>query len=525
MLHPDLIIINATLINPDSEQPIAEAIAIKNGVITAVGTNEYVLSLEGKDTEKIDVKGRTVFPGFTDCHIHGAWLGQSLLEINLRNATSISEIKERVRDRANNTQRGSWIFGHGWDQDKLSEHRYPNLKDLDEVAPNNPVFLRRVCGHIAAVNSEAIKKAGISKDTPTPKGGQIDRDPKTGSPNGIIRENALDLIHKAMPERSEETLSNPIIQACKKMVQKGLTTVHWIIGSSKELKILQKLYKKNLLPVRLYLLIPVDYLDNLIELGLTTGFGDDHIRIGSVKILADGSLGARTAALKEPYTDSPTAKGILLYSKDQLEEFIEKTHNADLQLAIHVIGDKTAETVLRLVKETLQKTPKAEHRHRLEHASVLNPELIQAIQEVNMIASVQPHFIASDFWVEDRLGADRSRWTYALKSLCREGVVVVGGSDGPVEPISPMLGIYAATTRRSIPQERLTVLEAIKLYTINAAYASFEEDIKGTLEKGKLADLVVLSHNPFQVSSEQLKQIEPVMTIVGGNIVYKKDQE
>lgn len=525
MLHPDLIIINATLINPDSEQPIAEAIAIKNGIITAVGTNEQVLSLKGEETAKIDVKGRTIVPGFVDCHAHGAWLGQSLLEINLRNVTSINEIKERVRERANDTPKGSWIFGHGWDQDKLSKHRYPNLQDLDEAAPNHPVFLRRVCGHLAVINSEAMKKAGIFNDTPSPKGGQIDRDPKTGSPNGVIRENALDLVHKVMPERSEETLTNAIIQASEKMVQEGLTTVHWIISSGKELRILQKLSKKNLLPIRLYVLIPVEYLDNLIELGLTTGFGNDHVRVGSVKILADGSLGARTAALKEPYTDSPTTNGMMLYSKDQLEEFIEKAHNADLQLAIHVIGDKSAETVLRLVKETLEKTPKAEHRHRLEHASVLNPELIQDIQEVNMIASVQPHFIISDFWVKDRLGEDRTRWTYALKSLIKGGIVVVGGSDAPVEPISPMLGIYAATARRTIPQERLNVLEAIKLYTINAAYASFEEDIKGTIEKGKLADLVVLSHNPFQVSLEQLRQIEPIMTIVGGNVVYKKDQE
>jgi predicted amidohydrolase YtcJ len=525
MSRPDLVLVNGVVLNPDSEKPIAEAIAISQGIITAVGSNEQVLSLMGEKTEKIDVDGRVIVPGFVDCHAHGAWLGQSLQEIDLRNATSINEIIEKVKRQAVNTPKGNWIIGHGWDQDKLSECRYPNRQDLDEAAPNNPVFLRRVCGHLGVVNSEAMKRAKISKDTTAPIGGKIDRAPKTGIPNGVIRENALDLVHKVIPERSESTLTNAIKIASKKMVQEGLTTIHWIIGSGKELRILQKLNSKDKLPLRVYVLIPVEYLDHLIDLGLTTGFGNDRIRIGSVKILADGSLGARTAALKTPYAGSPENKGMMLYSEEQLEELVEKTHKADLQLAIHVIGDRTAETVLKILKNTLRTNPRAEHRHRLEHASVLSPKLIQDIKETNVIVSVQPHFIVSDFWVRDRLGDERVRWTYALKSICKEGIIIVGGSDAPVEPISPILGIHAATTRKTVPEERLTVSEALKLYTINAAYASFEEDIKGTIEKGKLADLVVLSRTPFQASPEQLKLIVPVMTIVGGKIVYKRHQE
>jgi len=525
MPYADMVLVNATVINPGSEQSPAQAIAIKHGKIMAVGTSKQILSLIGESTKKIDVDGRTILPGFIECHAHGVWLGQSLSEINLRRAKSIREIQEKVKEWTKKTSLGCWIVGQGWDQDQLSEHRYPTWKDLDEVSPNHPVLLIRVCGHLGVINSEAMRQAGITKETQSPKGGRIDIDRKTRMPNGILRENALNLVFKVLPERSKENLAEAILQASQKMIEEGITTVHWIIRSGKELRTLQKLIDHNRLPVRIYTIIPVEYLDNLVELGIATRFGDDRIRVGSVKILADGSLGARTAALKDPYTDSPKTKGMLLYSESQLKRLIETAHNADLQLAIHAIGDKTVEIILQTLKKILQKNPNPNHRHRLEHASVLNPSLIQEMKEINMIASVQPHFIISDFWVADRLGESRARWTYALKSMSKEGVIMIGGSDAPVEPVSPILGMYAATARKTFPQERLTITEALRLYTTNAAYASFEEDTKGSIEKGKLADLVVLSGNPFQTPHEQLKQIKAVMTIVDGKVVYERKPE
>ena len=525
MLYADMIVTNAIVINPGSEQFQAQAIAIKHGIIVAVGTNKQIQSLAGGNTKKVDLKGKTVFPGFVDCHAHGVWLGQSLSEINLRQAKSIEEIKEKVKEYADHTSPGHWILGHGWSQDQLSEHRYPNRIDLDEVAPNHPVFLKRVCGHLGVINSEAIRQTSITKETQSPEGGKIDVDQETGEPNGVLRENALNLVYKVLPERSEKNLTEAILRACNRMIEEGITSVHWMVSSGRELRILQRLSDHNMLPVRIYTIIPIEYLDNLIELGVTTGFGNDKIQVGSVKILADGSLGARTAALKNPYADSPETKGVSLYSETQLEKLMEKAHKADLQLAIHAIGDKTVEIVLQTLKKILQKTPIEDHRHRLEHASVLNPNLVQAMKEINIIASVQPHFIISDIWIGDRLGESRARWTYALKSISKEGVTMIGGSDAPVEPVSPVLGIYAATARKTYPQERLTVAEALRLYTVNAAYASFEEDTKGAIEKGKLADLVVLSDNPFQIPCEQLKQIKAVMTIVGGKIVYERRQE
>ena len=524
MLYADLVLVNGNIIPMNPKQLKAQAIAIKHGKFEAVGTNKHIFSYIGKSTKKIDLKGKTVVPGFIDTHVHGVSLGQVMSQINMRNAESIKEIQQKVKQKAKETPKGGWIVGRGWDQDKLAERRYPSRFDLDKAAPNHPVFLLRVCGHLGVANSKAIKLAGVTKKTKPPKSGRIDRDPKTGEVNGILRENALNLIYEILPKSTEEGLADKCLLACQRMVEEGITTAHWIINSANEMRVLQKLSNRNMLPQRIYLLIPVEYLDNLAELGLSTGFGSDKIKIGSVKILADGSLGARTAALRQPYEDAPKTEGMLLYSQKQLEKFVEKAHKANLQLAIHTIGDRTVEIVLKIFKKVLRKTPKENHRHRLEHVSVLNPKLIKKMKELSIIASVQPHFVVSDFWITDRLGETRARWTYAFKSLLKEGVITMGGSDAPVEPVSPILGIYAAVARKKFPQERLTVDEALCLYTINAAYGSFEEDVKGSIEKGKLADLVVLSEDPHKITPEQIRNVKVEMTIVSGNIVYTRKQ-
>jgi len=522
MLHADLVLINGNIITMNSKQPRAQAVAIREEKFVAIGDSQQILSYVGKDTEKIDLKGKTIVPGFVDSHVHGAALGRGLSQINLRGIKSIEDIKQKVKQWAKRTSKGEWIIGHGWDQDKLAEHRYPSRFDLDQAAPNHSVFLIRVCGHLGVVNSEAMRLAEIIKETRPPNGGYIDKDPKTGEPNGILRENALNLILDVLPESSQETLAKNCLLACQKMVKEGLTTAHWVISSAREMRALHQLNKQDMLPLRIYLLIPIECLDHLIELGLTTGFGDDKIKVGSVKILTDGSLGARTAALKQPYSDAPDAKGMLLYSQKQLEEFVEKAQKADLQLAIHAIGDKTIEVVLQILEKALGKTQKGKHRHRLEHVSVLNPRLIKKMKEISVVASVQPHFIVSDVWIIERLGKTRARWTYAFKSLLREGIVAIGGSDAPVEPVSPILGIYAAVARKMFPEEKLSMDEALRLYTINAAYGSFEEGFKGSIEKGKFADLVVLSHDPYKIASEKIREIKVERTIVGGKTVYTR---
>lgn len=502
-------------------QPNAQAIAIQDGKIAEVGTNKEIEPWIGKDTKVTDLKGRTVVPGFIDTHVHATGFGRSLAWIDLRGVQSIREIQERLRKRVQETPKGRWVVGGGWDQERLIERRYPTRWDLDDFSRENPVVFYRVdLTHTCVLNSKALELTGISAEAIPPPGGQIDKDPETGEPTGILRENATDLVWKAMPPPNEEELIEAATLACQKAVEAGLTGLHWMIYSPLEICIIQKLLEQKKLPLRVYLMIPVELLDPLIDLGLYTGFGDSMIRIGSIKIFADGSLGARTAALQKPYSDDPTTKGMTLYNQEELNELVAKAHKARLQLAIHAIGDQAIDMALTALERALEEAPRKNHRHRIEHASVLNETLIRRLKKLEVIASVQPHFIISDFWVADRVGPRRAQWVYPFETLLQEGIRVTGGSDCPVEPINPLLGVYAAVTREAFPEKRITVDDALRLYTVNAAYASFEEKVKGSIEAGKLADLVVLSHDPMTVPSSKIKDIRVETTIVGGRVVY-----
>ena len=519
-MQADLALINGNIITINPSRPQAQAVAIKNSRIIKVGENAEIESLIKKSTKVVDLNGKTVVPGLIDTHIHMAGFGKTLTEIGLRGVQSIKEMQDKLKKRVEKTEEEEWILGRGWDQDRLKEKRYPTRWDLDKVSPNNPVVFTRVCGHVCAVNTRALEKAGITTETTPPLGGEIDKNPETGEPTGILRENAMDLVHDVKPGISEHQLMKACRLACQKAVEAGLTSVHWIVNSETEIHVIQKLRAQKKLPLRVYLLIPVGFLDHLIGLGVSTGFGDHMVRIGGVKIFADGSLGARTAALHATYSDDPSTKGMMLYREEKLEELIMKAHRAGLQLAIHAIGDQVVDVVLTALEKTLKEIPREDHRHRIEHASVLSQRLISRMKKLGVIASVQPHFVVSDFWVADRLGPKRARWTYPFKTLIQEGVLTVGGSDCPVEPINPLLGIWAAASRESFPEERISVDNALRMYTIDAAFASFEEDAKGSIEAGKLADLVVLSRDPRRVPPDEIKDIVVEMTFVGGRMVH-----
>jgi len=519
-MQADLALINGNIITINPSRPQAQAVAIKNSRIIKVGENAEIESLIKKNTKVIDLNGKTVIPGLIDTHSHMAGFGKTLTEISLRGVQSIKEMQQKLKKRVEKTEEEEWILGRGWDQDRLKEKRYPTRWDLDKVSPNNPVVLTRVCGHVCAVNSRTLEKAGITAETTPPPGGEIDKDPKTGEPTGILCENAMDLVHNVKPELSEHQLMKACRLACWKAVEAGLTSVHWIISSPAEIRVIQKLRAKGRLPLRVYLLIPVGLLDHLIGLGVFTGFGDEVMRIGGVKIFADGSLGARTAALHASYSDDPSTRGMMLYREEKLEELIMKAHKAGLQLAIHAIGDRAVDVVLTALEKTLKEIPREDHRHRIEHASVLSKTLIRRMKKLGVIASVQPHFVVSDFWVADRLGPKRARWTYPFKTLIEEGVPTVGGSDCPVEPIRPLLGIQATVLRKSSPEEQISVDEALHMYTTDAAFASFEADAKGSIEVGKLADLVVLSRDPRRVPPDEIEDIVVEMTFVGGRMVH-----
>jgi predicted amidohydrolase YtcJ len=501
----------------DPALPEAEAIALLGERIVAVGTDSEIVQIRGPQTETIDLKGATVLPGFIDCHIHLIEYGLSLGNLELRDVSCIADLKKRVAEGTRKAS--SWVLGRGWDQEKFVEKRYPMKHDLDEVSPTKPVLLRRVCGHIGVANSAALRTAGIDEHTADPEGGTIDRD-SSGQPTGVLRETAIQMVESKVPPPTFKDYEEATIAASERALAAGLTTVHCIIDSAEEFKALLELKRQNKLALRFYIFIPAGGLQLAKQMGLSTGFGDEWVRLGGVKIFTDGSLGGHTAALEAPYNDAPTNRGMTIYNQAQLNEMVAEIHQADFQVAAHAIGDRAVGMALSALERAKKTLPKKELRDRIEHASVLNSELIQRMRDGSFIASVQPQFIVSDFWVEKRLGVNRARMTYPFASLLRSGVRVVGGSDCPVEPLDPLKGIAAATNRKE-SGESVGVGEAIAFYTRDAAYASFEEGQKGTISPTKYADLVVLQKDLRKVAPPHIPEIPILMTIVGGKVMYR----
>ncbi|MFQ6126550.1 MAG: amidohydrolase [Candidatus Heimdallarchaeota archaeon] len=526
---PGLCLVNGNIITMDPTNPKAEAVGTYGGKIIGVGSQEEMKALCDESTKVIDLSGKTVLPGFIDCHVHLPSSGALLSQLNLKGAKSIEEIKEKVRLEVEKKTLGAWIVGRGWDNTILAEKRFPTRWDLDTAAPNNPVLLVRICTHIILVNSKALELVNITKHTESPPGGQIDKDPETNEPAGILREAATSLVRSKVTFSDEEYLSN-LRAAFELAVSKGITSIHSLPELDQvvapQWKALQTLLMRNELPIRIYFLIPAAYLSDLVELGISTGLGNSKLKIGAIKMLLDGGLGGRTAALSKPYSDDSANRGILVYAEEQVHEIAKKAHNADFQLAIHCIGDKATIIALNTIEAALKEKEKIDHRHRIEHASVLNKELIQRMRKLGMIASVQPPFIFSDTWICKRVGEERAKLTYPFQTMLDEGIKMVASSDSPTETMDPLFGIQIAVTRGTakggsfIPKERISVEQALRMYTLDAAYASFEEQTKGSIEPGKFADLVVLSDDPFQVPTHEISDIAVKMTIVGGKIVY-----
>ena len=519
----ELAVFNGSIITMNPSKPKAESLSTINGRFLFVGRKHGVKRTIGKDTLVLDLKGKTVLPGLIDCHVHLVKYGLQKRAIKLRDVKSINELKRRIERRVSLSKKGSWITGQGWDQDRFEEKRYPTRLDLDEVAEENPVVLTRVCGHICVVNTAALGIANITKETGPIQGGQIDMDPETGEPTGVLRETAQDLVWKAVPPPTLKELKAAILAACTDAAKVGLTSIHCLVDSSSEITVLHTLRKRDRLPIRLNILPPRELLESLAALGVTTGFGDEYLRIGPVKIFADGSLGARTAALARDYSDDSGNKGIMIFSQDELNAIVQKAHESSLQVAIHAIGDRAVESALNALENASSRFPRKDHRHRIEHASVLNRSLIKRMKDLDVIASIQPTFTISDFWVPQRVGAERARLVYPFKTLMESGVVIAGSSDCPTEILNPILGIHAAVTRGGfVPEENLDVDEAVRAFTINAAYASFEEQSKGSIEEGKLADFIVLSEDITRIPPERIKNVRVEMTVVGGRIVYSR---
>ncbi len=506
-------------------QPYAEAIALKNDKILKVGKNEAIDRLIGNNTKVINLNGRVVVPGFIDTHVHLADYGRLLAWVDLKAVTSIEEIKKRVGQRVQKVPNGRWILGRGWNDANLAETRFPTLLDLDDVSPDNPVVLYHQCGRLCVVNSVALKQAGVTRKTKSPLGGKIEKDKETRFLTGVLQGNATDLVWKKIPEPCEEEVLEGARSASEKLVETGITSVHWIICSLTELKSIQRLHAQDELPLRIYLVIPVSLLDDALSLGIQKKFNNNMFRIGGFEIFVDGSLSAKTASLIEPYTDEPANEGQLLHTQKETVAFMNKMKKTTFQIVIHAMGDRALDVALNAIEETSKGSPINKDRIRLEQAAVFNIDLIERTRKHGLIVSVQPPVIESEFsmWSAiDRLNPKRARWLYPLKTLTKKGILVVGGSDCPMEPESPLFGIQATVMRESFPEERLTPKEALRLYTVNAAYSSFEENLKGSISPGKLADLTVLSHDPLKVPHNKIQDIEVEMTIVGGKITHSK---
>lgn len=538
-LYADRLFRNGMFVTFDSQCPTAQALAVRDGRIVALGAEAPDLDdLIGPHTEVVDLKGRPVFPGFHDAHCHILLFGLSLVEVNARHATTIAEVVEAVAAHVRKTPPGKWVRGGGYNENKLAERRHPTRHDLDPVSPHNPVWLSHISGHMGVANSRALELAGITRDTPDPEGGHIVRD-EYGEPTGLLQETAQELIKRVLPPYTLEETKAALAAAGRRMASEGITAAQdawagWI--APEEFRAYQEAVaagadgRPPLLPQRVWLMVDVEQLrvknDRFdFAFGLHTGFGSDRLRLGAIKIFNDGSLIGRTAAMTEPYLDPPNTKGFLVKSPETIQEQVRLAHAGGWQVAMHAIGDRAIEAALDAI-EAVMGPAAARYRPRIEHCGVLRPDLIARIRRVGAIIVTQPRFIYElGDGFRAALGEERLRLTYPFASL--RGLPVAFSSDRPVVEGAPLLGVQAAVTQRTasgapyVPEEAITVEEALRWYTVGSAYTVFAEKELGTLAPGKWADFVVLAEDPRHVEAEAVGTIPVLMTVVGGQIIWQ----
>jgi predicted amidohydrolase YtcJ len=472
----------------------------------------------------IDLRSSTVIPGFIDTHMHLDSLGLALSSLNLKDARSIEELKSRLKTFYDEYKPSSWIIGRGWDQELFKERRWPTRWDIDEVVPNVPVMLTRVCGHAAVVNTKAFEVAGLpQKDLESPYFLKNDE----GSPTGVVLEDAIERFRNKMKFTTEE-IEEMLSQALTYAASLGVTTVGFMSCNLTTFSLLQSLRLRKALPIRVRIYMS-EGLDLILALGIRRGFGDEYLKIMGIKLFADGSLGARTALLSKPYNDDASSSGTLVTEKQHLVNAIRKAHENKLQVAIHAIGDAAVDVALEAYSTFGSNLE--EYRHRIEHASIVRPEQVEKMAKLGVCASVQPHFTISDWWIESRIGKERVSWAYPFRSMAESKVKVGFSTDSPVEPLNPWETVYAAVTRgentefsERTSKEKLSLEEALFHYTVGSAYLLFEENNVGSLEEGKYADFVVVEKDPFEVDSKELKNIKTLMTVVAGKIVFKSPE-
>lgn len=510
-----------------------EALAAAEGRILATGTRKEIKKYIGPETRLIELKDGLAIPGLIDAHTHFSSGGRSLIELSFRGVDSVEKVQQMVAEKIKELPPGTPVFGREYDHTLFPGQKWPTREDLDRVSPQNPVVIRRVDGHSAWLNSLALKISGIDKKTRDPFGGEIVRDPKTGEPTGILKESAMGLIKVRSEVKS--TPEEDILRALDHARKLGLTGVQADVGL-RELEIYKKLDSEGRLTLRVYAWLPIEGIDQYIKMGLRQGQGDDFLKVGFLKAFIDGTLGSGTALMFEPFADDPTKSGLPQYPEEVFYDLLEKAYANDFQVGTHAIGDKGVNWVLNAVERAQKKYGKKDLRFRVEHAQVISPEDFPRFKELGVIASMQPTHCTTDMrFCEVRVGKERSRYAYAWRTLLDNGAVLAFGSDWPVEPLDPRRGLYSAVTRKNIefdfpeggwfPEQKLSLAEAIKYFTWGSAYASFEENLKGTLEPGKLADLTVFGRDIFSVEAKEILTAPIAYTIVGGKVVYEQSQK
>lgn len=532
----DAVFLNGKIWTVDASRPEAEAVALAGGRIIAVGSSKEIRSYIGPATRVTDLKRKRMLPGFIDNHTHFMSGGFQLQSVDLRSAKSEEEFAAIIKKRADERP-AKWITGGDWDHDLWSSGKLPAKEMIDRYTPNTPVFVNRYDGHMALANSVALKRAGITKDTPDPPGGTIVRDPVTGEPTGLLKDEAMSPIWGLIPPPSDEDMLNAARIALNEAKRLGVTSIQDMAYSNGERDITtyNELNRRGELTARMNCVSYISGWKNLALSGIQAPFGDEMVRLGSLKAFVDGSLGSSTALFFEPFLNENThGLPMDVVTDGRLERWATSADSARLQLRVHAIGDSANSLMLDMFDRIMKKNPKWDRRFRIEHAQHIHPKDFSRFAALGVIAAVQPyHAIDDGRWAVKRIGDERCKTTYPFRSFLDHGIRMSFGSDWTVAPLDPILGIYAAVTRRTTdganpngwyPEQKISVKEAIECYTINNAYAAFEEKEKGSISVGKLADLVVLSDDILSIDPVKIESVKVEMTVLGGKTIYVRKQ-
>ena len=528
----DLVVTNARIYTSDVNRPVAEALAVRAGLIAFVGSNRGALALAGSKTERLDLAGKTVITGMVDAHAHLLNLGQALRTVDLVGTRSYDEVIARVVERAKTARPGEWIRGRGWDQNDWADTRFPAHAALSRAVPNNPVYLTRVDGHAALVNAKALELAQVTAATADPSGGRLIRD-SAGNPTGVLVDNAQAVVGRVIPPASAAELREQTLAAIAEANRWGLTGIHDAGVGPEGIAVYEALAKESRYTLRNYVMIRASdsVLDAFMKSGPRTGLYGGRLWFRSIKITADGALGSRGAALLEPYSDDAGNTGLLTTPPERIKSVAVRALKAGFQVNVHAIGDRANRIVLDQFEAALREVPTADHRFRIEHAQILSYQDIPRFAELDVIPSMQGSHQTSDmYWAPNRLGMARLSGAYAWRSLLNTGVIIPNGSDFPVEAVNPLISFHSFITRQDaenfpaggwMPEQRTTRQEALFSITLWPAYAAFMEKESGTLTAGRFADFVVLDRDIMTVAPEEILRTRVLLTVLGGRTVYK----